>query len=136
MRKPFLELKNDEPFISLAQFLDLPDDSCYSHDRKWEARLTGEEWLYRYNLAKQMWDKYGNNPPMLKDVKVLVSGHGTSFPSVLRERDLQWLPKRVLIPVPESDPSYNYSYFLESNDIKYRSLLDKYFWWRAIYIED
>ncbi len=141
MEKPFLQLEDGDSFITLEQFLDLPEDSCYSHDRKWEVRLAGGEWLYRYNLAKKMWDKYGNSPPMFKDVKVLVNGHGTSFPFISRDRDLQRLPKRILTPVPESDPSYNYSYFLErngilGNDTKYRSLLDKYFWWRAIYIED
>lgn len=130
MTEPFLKLKTGDPFITVEQFLVLPENSCYEHDRLWGVHMDGAEWVLRYKYAKEMWEKYGNEPPMDVDVYVTVNGHSTNFPELTHTRKLTHLPKRLLTKY--SDEKAPYYYLIREEGGK--SLLDKWFWWRSIII--
>lgn len=123
-------LKTGDPFITLEQFMLLPDCSTYQTDRLFNARWSGKEWLYRYSLAKTSWDKYGQNPPHGATVRVLVNGHGTSMPTLDRDGALRGCARQVL------DTESYQDWFYLSRGAGARSLVDKNLWWRDIFVVD
>lgn len=131
-------LKTGDPFISLEEFMLLPDCSYYQTDRLWGVNLSGPEWVKRYQIAKESWEKYGTNPPMNTMVCVLVNGHGTGFPFLSENRRLEmnWLPKQML-QERETD-KFNFGLVRKTTDSRgsfgATSLLDKALWWRSVYV--
>lgn len=97
--------------------------------------MSGPEWLKRYQIAKESWEKYGTNPPIDVKVAVLVNGHGTSFPSLTESQrfEMNWLPKQTLQKYKGNGIS-DEMYFSLKRDNGAISLVDKALWWRSIYV--
>ncbi len=117
-----------KPFITLEQFLSLPD-STYEPDRPYSKVFSGEEWIFRYNLAKEQWEKYGDNPPIGSEVMVLVNGHDTTTPELTKPKHLDYCARRIISA--EEDQFFK----LTKPDKKTYdrdSCVDKAFWWRSM----
>lgn len=123
----FKTIKTGDPFISLEEFLQLPESTA-SHFA-WGASFCGAEWMFRYQLAKESWEKYGNNPPDGATVGVLVNGHGTYMPSLITAKDVNLLPTRTLVSKEDKD------YFYLLRNVRETSLVDKSLWWRSVLIK-
>ena len=109
----------------------LPDCSYYQQDRMWNAHFSGTEWVFRYNIAKASWEKYGDTPPDKAKVRVLVNGHNTDMPTLLKEKDLEGCPTRTLYHADHhSQPDFG----LVNHENGFYSLVDKALWWRSVQV--
>ena len=128
----FRILQTGDKFYSFEEFVTLPDSSL-EPDRQWGVLMDGEGWLFRYKLAKEMWNKYGKYPPSNNiKVSVIVNGHGNLWVSLCTKEDLKHCPTRILI-YPNGSTDSEYFFYLKRDDNNY-SLVDKNLWWRSIYI--
>jgi len=82
--------------------------------------MSGDEWVFRYGVAKRTFEKYGDSPPIGAETSILINGCNTSMPTLLCEKDLQWLPKATIVSVDGE-------YVVLSRDGK-RYLIDKIDW--------
>lgn len=128
-------LNDNDPFYSLEEYMLLPEYSWYETDRPWFNAMTGQEWITRYKLSKEMWEKYNNHPPFNSRVFVHVNGHGTMWCDVSRDYWKRDCPMRLLVDSDENDQNH---FRLKNSREKFPnySLLDRNFWWRSIYIDN
>lgn len=103
-------------FLSLEQFLLLPELDYENEFREFYEHKTGTQWYYWYQLAKASFNQFGNDgPPIGSKVLTLVSGHGGSGAD---ERTF-------------GGPDSNGRFF-QLNSYNGVSLLTKASWWREI----
>ena len=120
-------LKAGDPFITLEQFMALPEYSDFTPERLWTPRFSGIEWIFRYKIARASWAQYHTNPPN-GAVKVLVNGHGTHMPNLEREKNFDFIGGTHILNTDE-DPNW---FILHDRETKRKSLVDKALWWQSI----
>ena len=124
-----LEALTDE-FYTLEQFMLLPDGS-FEPDREWYTSFRGEEWVFRYHLANRQWAIHQDNFVIGTEVRVLVSGHGTTMPSLTSMQDVRDCPKRIVESVDDI-----WIYLVDPKRAHSKSLVERKLWWRSIYMGD
>lgn len=103
-------------FISLEEFLTLNHSpTTYS--------FGGKEWLMRYKLAKESFEK--GLPAINSIVKILVNGYDTGLSSIKEKEELKWFPTGKVIKIED-----NYI-TIERNGHKF--LTDRKTWWFSLY---
>lgn len=127
-------------FYSFEEFCLLPDTSFKGDEnREWGVQMHGTEWVIRYQLAKEQWEKYKVIPVGSK-VNVIVNGHGTTFPTIrsvseARDYSIQTVFKEddIWYYVERIDDPYWTNHALPAR--KSISLLDKKLWWRSVILK-
>lgn len=114
------------PFISLAEFLVLPDDY---DGREFNHHKTGPFWLKWYEVAKASYEKYGpDGPPIGTKVITLRAGFGGGG-----------LDIRTFTGIYTDDPRYfllEHRYRRSGYDETTRSLSARNTWWRDFCVKE
>lgn len=107
-------------FVSLKDFLLLKDPfddyGAFLHSTSYPAY----QWVQLYDLAKESFEKYGNNgPPIGSKVITLRPGHGGCEGSI-----------RIFNGIDDGDKRF---FVISRSENKLTSLVYKDFWWAELY---